>query len=165
MIKFGSLVLVLFLAGLSLLVVPGGTRAVLPDAVTDANPVPADTVPAPTATVAPGDLMLRGVVYAVPATPTASATAEGTPIAGARVAAILCVPRSYVAFTDADGRYELLIPAAYASACTELTLGVSADGYATQQQTFLLADLWAQPVRDWTLTPLPPSLWFPVVLR
>ena len=71
--------------------------------------------------MAPQDLHLSGVIYDAQGGPS-------MPIAGARVAALLCVPRAFSAVADQAGRYALFVPASYANVCSQLTLEVSAPG-------------------------------------
>lgn len=93
-------------------------------------------------------------------------SANAEPIAGARVAAILCVPRTYAATTGADGSYDVVVPALYAAACSELDIEVSAAGYQPLRQTFLVADLRAQPERDFSLELAPVHrAWLPLIVK
>ena len=100
----------------------------------------------PTPTAAPGDLTLTGRVYD-------AAEEMSAPIPGARIVVQMCVPRSFEAHTGPDGTYDLLIPADYANACSEVHIRVTADGYEPFEGSFSVADLRANPVRDFGLTP------------
>lgn len=118
--------------------------------------------PTPTATVTPtatlADLVLTGFVRSV--------GGSQEPIVGALVRALLCVPRAFQATTDEEGRYDLTIPADYAVTCSEITLEVSAEGYRTLTQSYTVADLHAQPQRDFALAEEPREhLWLPVMLK
>jgi len=107
--------------------------------------------PTITSTPAPDDLVIRGGVYGPPVD---VGVAEVAGIPGARVSAILCLPREYEASTDAEGAYTLVIPATDARVCDELDLSVSALWYAPVRHTHRMSDLRAQPVQDFVLTPL-----------
>ena len=107
-----------------------------------------------------GDLVLTGMVCD-------GTAGGGSAIVGARVAAVPCVPPVLEAWTAADGRYTLRIPAESANACAELTIEVSADGYLALSYEFALSTLRAQPHMDFVLvraasqTPTPtPTLQF-----
>jgi hypothetical protein len=104
--------------------------------------------PTPTPTDIPQDLNLYGEVYDVQA-------GAGAPIAGARVAALLCAPRTFSAITDAAGRYTLFVPASYANACAHLDLEVSASGYLSFRMPYRVSELLLQPQVDFALIPLP----------
>lgn len=95
---------------------------------------------------APGDLPLYGLVYDVSAGPSRG-------IAGAAVSVSMCVPRSFHATSGLDGSHELFLPGSYLRQCSEVTLGVSADGYQDYSQVLALAELYAQPQRDIGLRP------------
>ena len=139
---------------------PTATATTMPTSTSTPTFAPTPT-PTATSTPEPEDLVLTGIVYG------GSLVQPGfEPIAGARVAAILCIPADYEAITDAQGRYTLTILAADANACTELDVVVSANGYQTLQQTFLIADLRQQPERDFYLDPLGIwQLWLPLAMR
>lgn len=120
------------------------SQALAPSAV-QAGSLAVTATPEPTAEW--GDLSLSGLVYDQQSGP-------GAPIAGARVAAVLCVPRTYQATTGADGRYLLAVPGLYASACSELTMEVSAPGYEPLSQVCSVNGLRTRPERDWALAPV-----------
>jgi uncharacterized repeat protein (TIGR01451 family) len=148
----------------TIIIAPPTTPTSTPSPTATATTAPTSTptfAPTATSTPEPQDLELTGIVYG------GSLVQPGfEPIAGARVAASLCIPAHYEAITDAQGRYTLTILAADANACAELGLVVSANGYQTLQQTFLIADLRQQPERDFYLDPLGIwRLWLPLAMR
>lgn len=108
------------------------------------TPTPTAT---PTATTPPGDLTLTGLVYDAAAGPTYG-------VSGATVSVLTCYPRRFQELSGPGGRYTLLMPAQYINQCSEVNLEVWAAGYETLSQTLLVADLRAQPERDFALTPL-----------
>ena len=142
------------------------TATPTPTATPDGLPAPTAT-PTATATPPSGDLVLSGTVYDLdPGAAAVPSALGGRPLAGARVAAILCLPGTYEDLTGPDGRYELTIPGAVAGLCSELDLEVSAPGYATLRQTWPIDDLRARPQRDLALSPVSlRRLWLPAVLR
>ena len=134
-----------------------------PTATPTATRTPTQTPTAthtPTPTATPGDLVLTGLVYDAQGGP-------GAPIAGARVAAVAgCVSRTFPTTTAVDGRYVLVVPAAYANACAQMTLESSAEGHLPQSQEYAVSALRAQSQRDFALArSATPRLWLPVVLR
>lgn len=115
--------------------------------VASATPAASDTPAPPSTETPPG---------AVDVTVTGRVTddADGAPIAGAVVAVGLSVPHQpFSGTTDADGRYSLLVPAAYVATADRMT--VNAAGYAPLQVAVTGPALAAQPVRDFRLTALP----------
>jgi hypothetical protein len=134
-----------------------------PTATPTATRTPTQTPTAthtPTPTATPGDLVLTGLVYDAQGGP-------GAPIAGARVAAVAgCVSRTFPTTTAVDGRYVLVVPAAYANACAQMTLESSAEGHLPQSQEYAVSALRAQSQRDFALArSATPRLWLPIVLR
>lgn len=120
-----------------------------PTPTATATPTPTSTPTAtPTETVAPGDLILSGLVYN-------AAIGESAPIPGAHILVLMCVPHTFETYAGPDGTYGLLIPANYANACAEVSIMVTADGYQPFGGAFLVADLRANPIRNFGLWPLP----------
>ncbi len=113
--------------------------------------------PAPTATTTPpgtgGDITMTGWI---------TDTVSSAPIAGATVAISVCVPHQpFQGTSGADGRYSVLLPAQYANLCESVSIEARAAGYATHQETATVAELRANPRRDYRLapaaTPTPPG--------
>lgn len=102
----------------------------------------------PTPTPTPGgDVVVTGLVHD-------AHLGASRPVAGAVVAIAVCVPHQpFQGTTGLDGRYSVLLPAAYANACASVTLSARAAGYAPFEQAVAVADLRANPVRDIALTP------------
>ncbi|MFQ5595796.1 MAG: hypothetical protein ACE5HA_16745 [Anaerolineae bacterium] len=111
----------------------------------------------PTPTTEPPDLTLAGQVYDATDGP-------GHGVSGATVSVLTCEPRRFPAQTWSDGSYELLVPAPYLAGCNQVTLEVWATGYETLSQTIAVDDLYAQPRRDFALTPRSPTLYLPMIL-
>lgn len=110
--------------------------------------------PTPTPTAEPGgDITMSGRVF--------DAAQPEQAIAGARVAISTCTPHQpFQGTSDAEGRYSVLLPASYANACQEVTLEVTAAGYADWRGTVPVAELRATPERNFGLqaqapTPMP----------
>lgn len=112
----------------------------------------------PTPTLQPSDLTLTGQVYD-------AADGPAHAIWGAMVSIRVCAPRRFPAKTGPDGRYELLVPAPYLAGCSQVTLEVWATGYETLWQTIVVDELYAQPRRDFALTPKSPTVYLPTILR
>lgn len=121
-----------------------------------ATPTPTLGGPTPTATRTPtdtpepptpgSDIRMTGAV---------ADRATGAPVAGARVAIDVCVPRQPFQTTSAaDGSYTVLLPAQYAEICTDVYLDVRAAGYIDHRQIIRVADLRAEPRRDFLLDPV-----------
>jgi hypothetical protein len=137
---------------------PTPTRT--PTATATGTAPPTDTPPptpsptaSPTATVGPpGDVLMTGHVYDAAVGP-----AQG--IGGAAVAVLMCVSRSFETHTASDGFYRLELVADYLNQCTEVTMLAVAAGYQSIVQLVTVADLRAQPQRDFalvsSLTPMP----------
>ena len=100
--------------------------------------------PTPTATPG-GDLTLTGLVY------DASVGRERT-LAGAIVAVTLRAAQ-LLGNAGPDGRYSLFLPASYLNACSVVTLEATAEGYRSFQRPVTVADLRANPGRDFGLWP------------
>jgi hypothetical protein len=99
--------------------------------------------PTPTASP-PGSLTLTGLVYDAELGPT-------QPISAAAVSALMCVPARFQTFSGADGTYSLYLPDLYLAGCDEITLEVWADGYESWSETVAVAELRANPERDFVL--------------
>jgi hypothetical protein len=125
------------------------TPTTTPTPTATQTPAPTSTPTAtPTATVGPpGDLWMTGHVYDAATGPTPG-------ISGAAVAALMCVPRSFETHSGSDGYYELLLPADYLNQCTNVNLLAVAAGYQSLIQLVTVADLRAQPQRDFPLVAL-----------
>ncbi|MBN1994259.1 MAG: hypothetical protein JW953_16295, partial [Anaerolineae bacterium] len=108
--------------------------------------IPPTPTPTPTSTPA-GDLMMTGLVYDATGGPTQI-------IPEATVSVLLCQPRRYQTQTGTDGRYSLLLPGIYLDACTQVTIEAWATGHETVSLPVSVADLRAQPERDFALPPL-----------
>jgi hypothetical protein len=107
----------------------------------------ATAVLTPSLTATPGgDLTIYGRVTDAVAGPT-----HGIP--GALVSATLCLARRFQAWTGPDGSYDLILPGVYLNQCSQIKLEVSADGYEPLSAPVLVADLRAQPRRDFDLLP------------
>jgi len=105
------------------------------------------TVAPPTETATPeGDLVLRGSVYDARLGP-------GVPVSDAMVTLMSCFPRRYSTMTQADGHYKLIVPAAYVTPCTEVTVEVWKEGYAPDCVVYLVADLRMLSTLDVGLLP------------
>jgi len=132
-------------------------RIAAADLVPVTQPTATATTVTPTATPTPGgDITMTGqVTHAV----------TGAPIAGATVSIVVCVPHQpFQGTSGADGRYSVLLPAQYA--CATLTLEVRAQGYATIRQNVDVADLRANPRRDFALTPAgKPTIFLPLAIK
>ncbi len=103
----------------------------------------------PTVTSTPScEVTLSGQVYDAVDGPTHG-------IGGAHVVVQLSVPRTFEAVTDGGGYYTLLVPGTYCSYVTGLE--ANATGYQSQSLVVTIADLLAQPIRNFALTPLSPS--------
>jgi hypothetical protein len=110
----------------------------------------APDTPTPTATEAPVDVTLTGLVYDAVA-------GMGSPVAGATVAVSFSLPHQPVsAITGADGRYQLLVPAAYVLSANQFS--VTAAGYQTHSVPVTGAELAANPNRDVGLDPAAPTV-------
>ncbi|MCB0217744.1 MAG: VCBS repeat-containing protein [Chloroflexi bacterium] len=124
-----------------------------------ATPTPS---PEPTATP-PGDLVLAGRVL------DASVPGFFMPLPGARVLARPdCLPRqAFEAITDAEGRYQLTVPADYANACESIELGARAEGFEPWQATIATSALRADPQRTIQLfrAQHDVTLWLPWLAR
>jgi hypothetical protein len=84
----------------------------------------------------------------------------GAPIGGATAAVGVCVPHQpFQGTSGPDGRYTVLLPGPYADICTSVTIEVRAPGYVTARLTVTVAELRAQPRRDFALVAdtVPPS--------
>jgi hypothetical protein len=131
---------------------PGApTRVVTPTPeTTSTTPTPTATPdgPTPTATTTPTippDIRLTGSV---------TDAVTGAPVAGATVAIEVCVPRQpFQGTTGPDGRYSVLFPGPYTDLCPAVTLEVRATGYTTRRQAEEVANLRANPRRDFALVP------------
>jgi hypothetical protein len=130
---------------------PTATRTPTPTHTPTATATPTLTrtrTVTPTATEGPpGDLWVTGYVYDVATGPT-------TGISGAAVAVLMCVPRAFEAHSGSDGFYELLVPADYLNQCTDVTLLAAAAGYQSFVEGVNVADLRAQPQRDFPMVSL-----------
>lgn len=111
-----------------------------------------------TPTTEPPDLTLTGQVYD-------AADGPAHAVSGATVSVLTCKPRRFPTQTGPEGRYELPVPASYLAGCSQVTLEVWATGYETLSQTVSVDDLYAQPRRDFALTPKSPTLYLPMILR
>jgi hypothetical protein len=121
-----------------------------PTATATFTPTPVATATAtltPTPTTTPGDLMMTGQVYDAAVGPS-----QG--LSGATVSVLTCEPRRFQILSGPDGHYSLLVPALYLDPCTEVTLEVWATGYESLSQPVSVADLRANPSRDFGLTPV-----------
>ncbi len=99
----------------------------------------------PTPSPTPGNLTLTGRVYQV--------TGGGDrPVAGAKVSALMCVPRRFEATSGPDGSYSLDIPALYVNPCAQITLEVQAAGYQPISIVVSVPELRTQPQRNFALT-------------
>jgi hypothetical protein len=133
--------------------VPTPTTTPTPTATRTATPTATATptrTPAATATPTegpPGDLWMTGHVYDAVVGPTPGIT-------GAAVAVLMCTPRSFETHSGDDGYYELLLPADYLNQCTSVTMLAVAAGYESIVQAVTVAELRAQPTRDFALVPL-----------
>jgi hypothetical protein len=142
------------------------------DGTPTTTPTPTATrTPTATATVGPpGDLWMTGHVYDAAVGPTPG-------ISGAVVSVLVCVPHApFSTHSGVDGYYELLLPAGYLNQCANVTLLAGAAGYHSFEQTVTVAELRAQPQRDFALVVLPTAtptstpgprlyLYLPLVLR
>lgn len=134
---------------------PTTTETPRPTATMTATPTPSATATAtytptasPTATkTPPGDLRLTGYVFDAALGPSSN-------IGGALISVLMCVARPYTTYSAMNGCYELLLPAMYLNACVSVTLEASATGYQPFGQLVAVADLRAQPHRDFPLLPL-----------
>lgn len=150
---------------------PTSTETPTPTPTSTPTPTPTLTrtvTPTPTEGP-PGDLWLTGHVCNAAVGPTPG-------IAGAAVSVVMCMPRFFETHTGSDGYYELLLPAQYANQCANVILVAAAAGYQSLVQSVAVADLRAQPQRDFALvaiaTPTPTStprpgvsLYLPLVSR
>jgi len=103
---------------------------------------PRPTAPTPTAT--PNcEITVTGRVYD---------DDSGEDISGAGIVAHLSVPRTFQATSGEGGSYSLLVPNPYG--CQVEGLEVSADGYQTESLAVTSADLQAEPVRNFALSPV-----------
>jgi hypothetical protein len=143
-----------------------GTVAPTASATRTATPMPTATLTAaPTATpdetattlaaltpsltpTPPGDLTVYGRVTDAVAGPTHG-------ISGALVSATFCVARRVQAWTAPDGSYEMILPGLYLNQCGQIKLDVSADGYQPMSLPVGVAELRAQPRRDFDMLPAP----------
>lgn len=91
------------------------------------------------------------------------------PLPGARVLARPdCLPRqAFEAITDAEGRYQLTVPADYATACESIELGARAEGFEPWQATIATSALRADPQRTIQLfrAKHAVTLWLPWLAR
>jgi len=75
----------------------------------------------------------------------------------------MCVPRRFPALSGPDGYYSLLVPGEYLNACNQVTLEVWATGYETLSLPVSVADLRAQPERDFALTQIVWQVYLPLL--
>jgi hypothetical protein len=114
----------------------------------------------PTPTPIPS-LNLSGRVFGTSAEPGAQ---DPFPVVGASIFVSVCVPRPpFEAQTDDEGRYTLEIPGGPIASCDDLVFYVSQEGYEPHEETIPLAELWAQPERDFVLAPVvaPAGIYLP----
>jgi hypothetical protein len=116
-------------------------------------PTPATPTSTPTPTGTPtatpiGSITLTGLVYDAQLGPT-------HPISGATVSALMCVPTRFPTQSLPDGTYSLFLPDLYLAGCDEITLEVWADDYQTWSEAVSVAELQANPERDFALMPVP----------
>lgn len=130
----------------SQVVTPMPTRT--PTATSIPSPTSAPTLTHTPTTTPPGDLVVTGRVFDVTIGPTHG-------ISGALVSSIMCMPRSFQTWSGANGYYDLWLPALYLNQCTTITLEASATGYETMTLPVSVAELRAQPERDFPLMPVP----------
>ncbi len=132
---------------------PGITPSPTPTATPPPTWTPTPTAtPSPTWTptstpTPPQGLTISGRVYNAALGPLAG-------VAGAKVSALMCVPRSFDTLSEADGSYSLSLPELYLVQCGSITLEVRAAGYQVLSFAIPVADLRAQPVRDLAIIPL-----------
>jgi len=107
----------------------------------------ATQTPTPTETP-PGGLTLTGLVYDAELGVT-------QPISGATVSALMCVPVRFQTESEADGAYSLYLPDLYLNACTDITLEAWADDYELWSEVIAVAELRANPQRDFALARWP----------
>jgi hypothetical protein len=130
----------------ALLYGPTATPTPTPTDTPTVTPTPTETATPTVTATPPGDLTLTGLVHDASVGPS-------QPIPEAVVSVEMCMPRTYQTVAGPDGRYTLLLPAAYLNACTAVTLRVLASGYESLSQVVAVADLRAEPQRDIGLYP------------
>ena len=134
---------------------PTDTPTATPTSTATATPTstPTDT---PTPTPTPADLTLIGLVYDAAIGPTQA-------VSRATVSVLMCVPRRFQTLGGPDGYYSLLVPGEYLNACSQVTLEVWATGYETLSLPVSVADLRAQPERDFALTQIVWQVYLPLL--
>ncbi|MFI0608360.1 MAG: hypothetical protein ACH37Z_10795 [Anaerolineae bacterium] len=123
------------------------TRTALP---TGTLPTAVPTAVGATATASPGDVTLKGTVFA-------GTVGSGQPLSGARISFQPCNPHQpFTALSGSDGSYQLLLPRDYVISCgAQVPIEVSKTGFATAIQSIPLVDLFRQPQRDFALAAVP----------
>ena len=121
---------------------PTGTRTPTSTA-TDAPPTP---------TIGPDDIVMSGLVYD-------ESIGRSAPIAGARIAVPPCRSshQPFQTRTGRDGRYELVLPAAYFGPGCTIEITVSADGFMTEQRSVSYESLRDHPRQNFGLSPEEPA--------
>jgi len=84
-------------------------------------------------------------------------------VSGATVSVLMYVPRRFPTLSGPDGYYSLLVPGEYLNACNQVTLEVWATGYETLSLPVSVADLRAQPERDFALTQIVWQVYLPLL--
>lgn len=107
--------------------------------------LPWEVTPTPTATPDPAALVLRGKVYDADEGPAGG-------ILGAVVQVTVCEPYDPImVITAADGSYYLAVPSTHIADCPEVNIDVVAMGYESYSVRITVAELRAQPHRDYAM--------------
>ncbi|NLG26601.1 MAG: DUF11 domain-containing protein, partial [Chloroflexi bacterium] len=128
------------------------------------TPTPTSTpivTPTPTPSVTPADVTVRGRVYGAGTAPAVAPGAVG--LMGATVRAGLS-GASYTDITDAEGRYEIVLPGSALQGCEQVSLDAACAGYAPVTRVLSLAELREQPEQDFSLLS-GWTIWLPLTRR
>jgi hypothetical protein len=113
--------------------------------VTASETVPLVRTATPTATPDPGGLVLTGTVYDADLGPS-------TGILGAVVRVTVCEPYLPVLeLTDVTGHYRLVLPSTHLQDCPQVEIEVVAMGYQSHAIRIAVAELRAQPQRNYAM--------------